>query len=101
MRSWIRPALQLCRDIIELHNQPEVIQVPLVFALMIFVVGIAALGVFVFVSCEIFLAGHFVPNKDALFWQPSCFVSAAYTLTYATYTFGVLMLGDLLLDSIS
>ena len=103
MRSWIRPALLFCRDILELHNQLEVIQEgivsPLVFVLRIFVVGIA-LVVVIFTTFDVLLGGHFVPTKNA-FWEPSRFASAAYALTYATYTFGVLMLGDLLLDSIS
>ena len=74
---------------------------PLVFVLMIFVVGIA-LVVVMLVSFDILLGGHFVPNKNAFsIWEPSRFASAAYALTYATYTFGVLMLVDLLLDSIS
>ena len=49
------------------------------------------------------LGGHFIfmPNIKNAFWEPSRFASAAYALTYATYTFGVLMLVDLLLDSIS
>ena len=103
MRSWIRPALLFCRDIIKLHNKLEVIQesiaLQLVFVLMIFVIGIA-LVVVMFTTFDILLGGHFVPTKNA-FWEPSRFASAAYALTYATYTFGVLMLGDLLLDSIS
>ena len=106
MRSWIRPALLFCRDIFELHNQLEVIQegiaLPLVHLPMIFVVVIA-LGAVMFVSFDILQGGHFVPSKNGpyAFWKPSRFASAAYALTYATYTFGVLMLGDLLLDSIS
>ena len=103
MRSWIRPALLFCRDIIKLHNQLEVIQEgivsPLVFVLRIFVVGIA-LVVVMFTTFDVLLGGYFAPSKNA-FWGPSRFASAAYALTYATYTFGALMLGDLLLDSIS
>ena len=66
---------------------------------MIFVICIA-LVVVMFTAFDILLGGYFVPNKNA-FWGTSRFASAAYALTYATYTFGVLMLGDLLLDSIS
>ena len=106
MRSWIRPALLFCGDIFEPHNQPEMIQegivLPFVFVLMIFLVGIAYAGVVMFVSFEILLGGHFMlPNIKNAFWKPSCSASAAYALTYVTYTFGVLMLVDLLLDSIS
>ena len=69
---------------------------------MSFAVGSACAGVVISVSFEMLLGGHFIfmPNIKNAFWEPSRFASAAYALTYANYTLGVLMLVDLLLDCI-